>query len=226
MASLHNDRRTGNWILMFRIDGQQIRRSCKTKHAGRAKAIQSRVAEKLRLIELGDVSIPQGADPAVWLMSDGRKKSRPISTTSSRRNRLDVICKEYLKDQVDKAETTLYGERQHITHLKRVLRESTAIGSIGRPEMQRYVRSRRNQKFRNKLISGTTIRKELVTFQQIWRWAKRAGHVKTQCPIYDDDGRWWLPLPKSSERIKFQTWTQIERRVSRGGLDKDGIKKQ
>ena len=225
MASLHKDKRTGCWRVMFRYDGKQYCRSCKTKHQGRARAIQSRVGEKIRLLELGDLSMPADSDPAIWLMSDGRKRAKPVHSPQQK-CQLSNVCEAYLKDQVHKADTTLGSERQHIRHLKRVLRESTPIVCLGRAEMKHYVQTRSNQKHHNKPISGTTIRKELVTFKQIWRWARHNGHVKTPCPIYDEDGRWCISLPKPAERIKFQTWAQIERRIARGGLTDDEIKLQ
>lgn len=39
------------------------------------------------------------------------------------------------------------------------------------------------------------------------------------CPLYGEDSRWAVNIPKGEEKEKFQTWGQIERRISRGGLD-------
>ena len=86
-------------------------------------------------------------------------------------------------------------------------------------DLQKYVNRRVSQRFRGRNISGPTVRKELVTFSQIWYWSKRRGYVKKDCPIYDGEkGRWALSIPKATEKPKFQTWAQIQRRVRRGGL--------
>ena len=73
--------------------------------------------------------------------------------------------------------------------------------------------------------SSATIRKELTTFRQIWVWAQRRGHVANSCPLLGPEKRWELQLPKPVERVKFQTWEQIERRIERGGLSSAEIRK-
>ena len=73
MASLHKDERTGNWIVMFRWCGQQFRRSCETASATTADGIKGRIQDTIRLLNLGRIEIPKGADPGVWIMSDGNR---------------------------------------------------------------------------------------------------------------------------------------------------------
>lgn len=86
-------------------------------------------------------------------------------------------------------------------------------------DLQKYVDRRVNQRYRGRKVSGPTVRKELVTFAQIWYWSKRSGYVRKDCPIYDGEiRRWALSIPKPQEKPKFQTWQQIERSIRRGGL--------
>jgi integrase len=112
----------------------------------------------------------------------------------------------------------MVGERVHAKHIQRILGESTRLGSITTAALQDYVNKRRKQKRRGKATSGPTIKKELVTFTQIWAWAKRRGYVRRDCPIYDENRKWTIEIPKAPEKEKFQTWAQIQSRIERGAL--------
>jgi len=85
--------------------------------------------------------------------------------------------------------------------------------------VQRYVNKRLSEKWRKKPISGRTIDKELVTFRQIWQWARLRGHAKGSCPIIDEQGKRIVSIPKRAEKERFQTWQQITRRINRESLN-------
>jgi hypothetical protein len=68
------------------------------------------------------------------------------------------------------------------------------------------------EKHHGKPTSDATIKKELVTFRQIWNWAKNDGRVQASCPLLDENGRWKIRLEKSAEREKFRTWEEIGHR--------------
>jgi site-specific recombinase XerD len=133
-------------------------------------------------------------------MSGGSAKTKFTSNTK----RLDGVCDSYIVDQIDKAETTLCTERVHIRHLKREIGEEKTFDVIDLSVLQMYVNRRA------KKVNGDTIRKELVTFRQIWDWAKARKYVTRECPIYNDGRKWAVKTPKSEDREKFQTWEQIE----------------
>ncbi|NLY01163.1 MAG: tyrosine-type recombinase/integrase [Rhodopirellula sp.] len=218
MASLHLDERTGNWIVMFRWGGIQYRKSTETKSESEARNVEARVEEAIRLLKRGRLTIPQGADPGVWIFSDGKLTAKPVATAPSR---FGEVCDAYYADQVDKADTTLVGESTHINHLKRLLGEDTVLGSLTLEVIQDYVNTRRKKsnRFGGK-VSGKTIKKELTTFMQIWDWARQRGYVDCICPIKDQNHprKWAVKIPKSEQSQKFMTWEEIERRIARGGL--------
>jgi len=205
MASIHRDDRTGIWLVMFRWGGAQFRRSCETRSEKEARDICARVEGTIRLLKQGRISIPDDADPGTWIATDGKVSVKPRVTV----DRFGDICDDYLADQHDKAETTLDGERKHIRHLKKGIGEKTAINTIDLKKVQAYAASRP--------VSGATIRKELVTFSQVWGWARVRGIVKKECPIYDARRKWAVKFDKPAEREKFMTWAEIERRIARGG---------
>ncbi len=217
MASLHEDERTGNWIIMFRWGGQQYRRSCETANKGSAGSIKARVEDTIRLLKLGRIEVPKGADPGVWIMSDGKLTAKPKAKGGQLR-RLGAICDAYLADQIAKADNTVACEGIHVRHLKRVMGESTMLDTVTLNVIQGYVTARSRTKRRGTPLSGKTIRKELATFRQVWDWARQRQYVASDCPIYREGRKWAVIIPKPKEREKFQTWAQIERRIARGGL--------
>jgi len=217
MASLHLDERTGNWIVMFRWGGRQYRRSCQSQNETAAQGTVARVRETIRLLTLGHINIPDDADPATWIMSDRQLKTKP-KAQANKLSRLGEICDAYLADQLGKADTTIDAEKRHIGHLKEVLKAGTKLVEITLNDIQQYVAIRTKQTFHGKTVSGKTIRKELVTFRQVWSWARIRKVVKADCPIYNEARKWAVSIPKPTEKEKFQTWKQIETRIARGGL--------
>ncbi len=153
-------------------------------------------------------------------MTGGKLDDKPTNEAASL-VRLGDICDAYYGDQIDKASSTLAGERPHINHLKEVLGVNTRFASLDLDQMQDYVNRRRRAK--NRLggkISGTTIKKELRTFAQIWDWARARKYVAKLCPIKDPNNmrRWAVRVPKPRINEKFMTWGEIESRIARGGL--------
>jgi integrase len=217
MASIHRDERTGKWIIMFRWGGKQFRRSCETGSEATASGIKARVEDIIRLLKLGRIDMPEGADPGAWIMSDGKRAAKP-KVTANQPRRLTEICDAYLADQLGKAETTLDAERKHVRHLKKVMGKATTFGELTLKQLQRYVDIRAKQVFRGKPASGKTIRKELVTFRQIWAWASIRKLVRPDCPLYNEARKWAVRISKPEEKERFQTWSQIEQKLARGGM--------
>lgn len=63
MAHLRKDSRSPNWLIQFRWAGNSFSKSCKTASKRRAEAIQGRVEETLRLLNQGQIVMPDDADP-------------------------------------------------------------------------------------------------------------------------------------------------------------------
>ncbi len=220
MASIHRDKRTGNWIIMFRWDGAQIRRSCGTTSESQAESVKQRVEDTIRLLKLGRMVIPNNADAGIWILSEGRVSQRQTHD-GKQLTLFHEICKAYLPDQKAKEENTLRTESTHIKHLIRVFGRRKRLSGIVLADIQRYVNKRHSSEFGDRAVEGETIRRELTTFRQIWNWAKKRHYVTKNCPVYDEDCKWAVSIPKSKEKTKFQTWSQITRQISLGGLSDD-----
>jgi integrase len=226
MASIWPDERSGNWVIGFVYAGKHFVRSCRTKTKADAHRTKAIVEETLTLLNTGRLTIPADANPGVWILSGGKLQEKPQTEDRPIAN-LGEVCDAYYADQVDKADTTLVGESTHINHLKRLLGETTALGSISLEVIQGYVNTRRKKsnRFGGK-VGGKTIKKELTTFMQIWDWARQRHYVDSICPIKDPNHpiKWAVKIPKSEQSQKFMTWEEIERRIARGGLAANGEK--
>ena len=166
MASIHRDKNIGIWMLMFRWNGRQYRRSCRTRDRTAARDVEARVGETIRLLKLGRLDVPAGAEPATWILTDGKHDKRR-SAQNPDESRFGQVCENYVDDQIGKAESTRKTEQVHIRHLTDVLGERTPIETIDFDEIQRYAKVRDRDKCRGRGISGKTIRMELATFRQI-----------------------------------------------------------
>ena len=112
-----------------------------------------------------------------------------------------------------KSANSLATERTHLDHFVRILKPSTPIDSIGVGELQAYVTKRSKEKgIRGRKVQPETLRKELVTFGTMRRWAKARGWCD------GDLDRKALKLPKGTEKAPFRTWAEIESIVEKGGL--------
>lgn len=101
----------------------------------------------------------------------------------------------------------------HLKHLERVIGKAVPIAQIKLGVLQRYVDERsRDYNQRERKISPVTIRKEMTTFCSVWNWASHRGHVESRFPNRG------LKYPKTEDKPPFQSWEQIERRISRGWM--------
>src|SRR4051812_21170708 len=78
MASLQLDEASGRFRIRFYFNGVEYKRPIKTKDRKTAFGIQARVDETIRLLEQGRLEIPSGADPAAFILSDGKLTGKPV----------------------------------------------------------------------------------------------------------------------------------------------------
>lgn len=70
MASL--ELHYGSYRVLFRFSGRKFCRSLKTANPKIARSVLARLEDNLVRLELGQLIMPQGADVASFLLSDGR----------------------------------------------------------------------------------------------------------------------------------------------------------
>lgn len=215
MAWLEKDRADGPFFVVFRVGERRVKRSARTSVEREANEFALRVERRLRLIEEGELVVPDDMDVVTFVMSESGKAAQPLKQIIS--VTLEQVCDEYLNSLPAGSlkENTLLTCRIHMRHFKRLLGAGKRIRDINRQTLQGYVKDRAAEAGRKgKSISTATIKKELTTLGTVWRFAMAAGHVVLPYPNRD------IRFPKPATKPRFQTWKEIEHQIKQGGLSK------
>jgi len=212
MATL-NQLESGIWRARFRFGGRQFYRSLETTDEKTARGMLAVIEETIGLIKTGRLTIPTDVeDVGEWIVSGGKVTAKPRAKEV---HTLKEVVDAYFASTPAgaKEDNSMATERTHLNHFVEILKGTTPIGSIGVAELQTYVTKRSKQPgIRGRNVQPDTIRKELVTFGTLRRFAKAMGWCD------GDIDRKAIKLPKGSEKPPFQTWAEIETIVKRGGL--------
>lgn len=203
---------SGNFHVSFRFGGGKFKRSLRTKSSREANARLSRLEETIRLVLSGRIEIPENADIPLFLLSDGKiEKKLKYTADLTLAGLFDAYHDSLPINALE--DSTLASIAIHRRHLERHFGEGFRIPQMEQDDLQGYVARRSREKGRRgKPLSPTTVRKELATLRSVWNWAKTAGHVTGSFP---SNG---VKFPKSSEKPRFQTWTEIECKIRTGVL--------
>ncbi len=213
MAWIERNRANGPFQLVVRYGEQRLKRSTRTCDEREANEIASRVDRRLRMLETGEVELPDGIDVLTFLMSEGQRTqgtSKPIPSVS-----LEQVCDKFLSSLPEGAleANTLLTMRIHLNHIQRILGASARLRDINRQMLQEFVNARSKQSGRKgKKVGTVTIKKELTSFGVVWKYAFAANYVSMQFPNQD------LRFPKTAEKPRFQTWKEIELQIASEGL--------
>src|SRR5476651_979502 len=113
------EQRNGRFRIVFRFAGQKLSRSLKTKDEDDALGTFARLQDNLRRAELGHLAVPEGADVAAFLLSDGRAVAKPIlSKVRTLKQLLDAYMATLPPGSIELS--TRQGMDIHIAHLRRV----------------------------------------------------------------------------------------------------------
>lgn len=211
MAFLQHDEASGRYRIRFYFAGQEFKRSIKTKDEKTALGVQARVEETVRLLEQGRLEVPPGADPAAFILSDGKRTGKSVRSKSLTLGELIDRYQQSLPEGV-KELNTLTTEHCHCKHLRRILGNDKPIHNLTAGELQRYCDQRSQEKGLRGKVRPQTIKKEVDTLRVIWNWSVGLGQVSGSLPIKG------IKFAKASEQMPFQTWDEIERTIARGGL--------
>jgi integrase len=206
------EQRGESFRVIFKFCGRRFTRSLKTKNRKAAAASVARLEDNLRRVELGLLTPPDGADLPAFLLSDGQAMSRP---TLAAIETLESLLAKYFTSLPEGAleDSTIRGMQVHRGHLLRVLGKKFLIQGLEAPHLQGYIEARSAAAgSHGRKISGATIKKEIVTLRTVWNWSIHMGFVRRPFPNRG------LKYPKIHEKPPFQTLTEVETRLMRGGL--------
>ncbi len=206
--------RKGNvFQVSFRWDGRKFRRSLGTTEKVDADARVARIDRRLQLIEQGDLVVPDGTDLLTFLMTDG--KPQPKIVLPTKELTLAELFEQYRTtlpaDSMER--NSWYTVTIHLKHLEALLGANFSVVKLTMVDLQKYVDGRMKQPGRRgRMLSPTTIKKELTSFSGVWTWAIPRGLVSGPFP---NKG---LRYSKIDHKQPFQTRQEIERQIGRGGL--------
>jgi len=218
MAHLRRDPLSGYLYIRFRYSGRSFNRSLKTRDDYEAGAICGRIEETILLLERGRIEMPTDADPADFILSDGKRNGKPVKPKISTLADLFHTYNEEMPTGAKEPET-IAGEKWHQKLFLKHLRATSPVQSITTATMQRYIFLRSQDRWHGVIISSETIIKELTTFRLIWNWAFHRDYVTGLCPTKG------VVLPKRADKLPFMTSEEIQNIIDRGGLDTAQLKR-
>jgi hypothetical protein len=151
VAYLELDSTSGFYRIRFRYQGRPYKRSTKTVDEKEAASVVARVEETIRFLERGRLELPAGADPGVFIMSDGKQVRK---TVTKRANTVEEVLATYQKSIPPgaKAETTIETEGLHIAHLLGNLKKTKPMQNVTTSDMQAYIDKRLRDCYRKRPI--------------------------------------------------------------------------
>ncbi len=210
------EKRGGTYRVKFRFGGKVRQAALKTGDEAAARTALAKFEETLSDVLRGRLKIPDGADVAVFLLSDGKLDKRPAHVDAPPALTVGELFAHYQTHLTPGAKeaNTRKCEGVHIRHLTRLLGGKTEVGKLGTAQVQEYVDRRAAEKYRDKPIKPQTVRKEVATLITVWNWAHRRERAPAPCSTKG------VTFPKGGEKEPFRTYEDVAKIVARGGLSK------
>jgi integrase len=204
MARPMLDQKTNTFLVNFHWEGKRYTRSIGTDNAKIAREAQARVNHLLSRIKGGIEPIPEGVSIASYVF-DGQK----IATEDEERRKksLRTFVKEYLEYAAPprKSENTFNTERIHTRHLEKYLEFKRILdlplAQITPEFFDGY------KKFREGVVSPTTINKELETFRLMFQLAVKYRYIPSNSVKEVDKYK------KANVPHRFMTKAEIDREI-------------
>lgn len=211
MASL--EQRADRFRVVFRYGGKKYSYSLKTKSRREAEGLAGGVEKILLRLEQNLLRLPEGMDIVSFVKCDGKPDERPAPPKAPLT--LQQLHDKYLATHSQGAleANSLATVAMHLRHFLASLGPGFPLPTLTPTHLQEHIGRRAKKKgFHKRPLSAVTMRKEMASFRAAWNWAAQIGLLSGAFP-----GR-GLKYPKTSEKPPFQTYEEVERHVSRGGL--------
>ncbi|WP_197439971.1 tyrosine-type recombinase/integrase [Calycomorphotria hydatis] len=190
-------------------------RSLETDDEREALRLKANLEQTIRDVKSGRLKLPEDADVATFLLSDGNLTSIPdlradeveqtvLTLRELFENFFDGLTEGALED------STIATMKTHRQNILRVLGEDIVADDIDLNSLDRFVRKRSREKGqRGHTIGAETMRKELKTLRQVWSWGQKRSLVSGDFPQIKE-----IRLPKTEEQPPFQTYAEIETQIA------------
>ena len=100
---------------------------------------------------------------------------------------------------------TLSTVKTHLAHVEETLGGKFILTGLTLTKLQAHINRRCPD------VSPITAKKEIDSFRTAWNWGLRSKLVQGICPTAG------LVYPKTTEKLPFMAWQEIERRIEAGG---------
>ena len=204
----HLAKKNSVYMVRFRYNGQEFKKSLKTKTAGHAAAALRRVEDALHWLAINKLTVPNGVDAGDFIVSGGtlqepRQQRQGMPT-------LQEAIQEYKDHLGHLAETNRYTIGVHLNHLKKhlVAKIGGPIDEVSNGDLDGFLEAR--------LVSRAkaTVQKERQTVLDFFDFAVARSYLH-ESPATN------LRSIKGNQRgTKFRTIAEIEATIERGGLDR------
>ena len=211
MSTIYADPKSGTFRILFRFGGKQYHKSLLTEDETKAASLQAAIDETLHDLKRGRLFLPPDADFWAFVFSGGKLTQAAAAPEMLTLGGLFSRYEELLPPGALEANTRATYEL-HKKHLLRVLGAKRAAQLLTLTELQDYANRRAKESYRGKLISPTTIKKEIATFRAVWNEGVRHQLVTGAAPVKG------LKYDKGEESLPFMIWQEIEQQIEKRGL--------
>ena len=203
--------RAGSYRVLFRYLGQQHGVSIGEVPESEALLWKARVEHLLMRLKQRLLEVPPGCTVVQFMQHDGKPPAN-LSTAVRKDTTFGQLRDQYVETFSNGAieANSLCTVRIHLNHLETTLGKRFLLAGLSMASLQGHIDRRQED------VAPVTIRKEINSFRATWNWGARMKFVEGQFPSRG------LVYPKTEEKIPFQTWSEIERRVKAGG-DADAL---
>jgi integrase len=209
MANL--GKKNGVYLARFRFEGNEYKKSLRTRDRKAAAAAMHRVEDALHRLGVHLIFVPEGVDPGDFVVSGGTLTAPAPESPPRFVPTLDAAIAEFLANLGHLAESNRYTIAVHLRNLKKKLgdRAKVSIDQITKADLQGFIQARLKER------SRTTVGKERGTVIQFFRWAAGREYLGGS-PATELDR-----FPASRKVAHFRTAEEIEAILSRGGLGRN-----
>lgn len=217
----------GDWYrIVFTFKGERYTHSVHTTDRRVADAIRGGIDRTILQLRQRLLVVPEDADVKEFLLSGGQtikpieapapatelaaEAPAPEPLTLARLEQKYVAALSVGAVELNSLDTI----RMHLRHIERTFGGGFLMETLTLERLQEHVVRRvRAKGILKRPLSPITIRKEIASLRAAWNWAVQA---KLLAGPFPNRG---LKFPKTTEKPPFQTWAEIERQISQGGLD-------
>ncbi|MBL8829369.1 MAG: site-specific integrase [Planctomycetaceae bacterium] len=210
MANL--GKKDGVYVVRFRYQGKEFKKSLRTRSETAAKAALHLVELTIHRLHTGQVVVRDGVDAGDFIVSGGTWSAPPAKATPQVFPPTAILMDRYIAAREGQiAESYRDSQRTHLSHLRKFLGKlaDERCNLVNRTLLENYLRERK------KTRDGETVNREQITIKSFYDWVMLQDDIPT-FPYPAEK----LPRFKGSrDRDPFKTVEEIQAVIDRGGLD-------